>query len=190
MELPILETERLRIRPFRSDDLEDTHQLFSAGSEDDSQINDEQLAAQRIYVEWNTLNHIALAQLEQPPTGDRVIELKSGEFVGACGVFSMWGPYGRLPTFGNHEDSLSWAEVALFWSVLPQYQRNGYATEAAKRLTEVLFDRFHLQRIIAFTANHNKPSQRVMEKIGMKLEQNPFPEPGWLQVIGILEHPK
>jgi RimJ/RimL family protein N-acetyltransferase len=79
-------------------------------------------------------------------------------------------------------------EVSMMWAIKPAHQRNGYATEIAKVLIDALFSQFNLQRIIATTEYNNTASQRVMEKIGMRLERNPFPDPFWFQVIGIIEH--
>ena len=28
----------------------------------------------------------------------------------------------------------------------------------------------------------------VMRKIGMRIERNPYPEPSWLQIVGVLEN--
>lgn len=191
MYLPVLETERLRIRPFRSDDLENAHRLYTEiGWVEANQTPEEQRHIRRTYVEWNSLNTIALAQLYQPPTGDRVIELKaSGEFIGACGAASLWIPMGQLPSFGGQQNAFYQPEVSLFWALRPLHQRQGYAPEMARALTAALFGRFRLRRIVAFTEYDNRPSQRVMEKIGMTIERNPFPQPTWLQVIGILNHP-
>jgi len=29
----------------------------------------------------------------------------------------------------------------------------------------------------------------VMRKLGMRIERNPLPEPHWLQIVGVLDHP-
>ena len=187
--LPILETARLRIRPFIPHDLDQTHQLYTAiGWVDESQTAVEQLTVRRRYVQWNSLNHQALADLHQPPTGDRVVELKTtGEFVGACGIASLWLPMGQLPSFGRQSSCPSQPEVGLMWAIRPAHQGQGYASEAARALIETLFAQFNLKRIIATTEHHNLASQRVMAKAGMRLERNPFPNPFWFQVIGIIE---
>jgi hypothetical protein len=28
-----------------------------------------------------------------------------------------------------------------------------------------------------------------MQRVGMRLERNPFPEPPWFQVVGVIDHP-
>jgi RimJ/RimL family protein N-acetyltransferase len=74
------------------------------------------------------------------------------------------------------------------WAVLPELWGNGYAPEIARALIEALFTQFNLKRIIATTEHDNIASQRVMEKVGMQLERNPFPDPFWFQVVGILQN--
>ena len=188
--LPVLETERLRIRPFTPDDLHNAHKLYTGiGWVDETQTPTQQLEQRRHYIAWNALNHRALADLSQMPTGDRIVELKAnGTFVGACGIMSLWLPMGQLPSLGGQADSLFQAEVALMWAILPDYWGQGYAPEAARALVEALFGQFRLQRIIATTEHGNQNSQRVMQKIGMTIERNPFPEPAWFQTVGIINY--
>ncbi|MEJ2748922.1 MAG: GNAT family N-acetyltransferase [Anaerolineae bacterium] len=165
--LPIIETARLRIRPFTPDDLDHAHQLYIA-------------------IDW-----VDDAQTPQPPTGDRVVELKvTSQFIGACGCASLWLPMRQLPSFGGQHNSLVQPEVALMWAILPELWGNGYAPEMARALIDALFARFKLRHIVATTEFDNAASQRVMEKVGMRLERNPFPDPFWFQVIGIIENPR
>ncbi len=56
------------------------------------------------------------------------------------------------------------------WIVHPDYQRQGYASEAALALLRYGFDEMALHRIIATCQPENPASYRVMEKIGMRRE--------------------
>jgi len=76
----------------------------------------------------------------------------------------------------------------LFWVIGTTQQRNGFATEAAQALIDFAFTTLNLSRIIATTEYDNIASQSVMQKCGMTLEKNPYPDPPWLQVVGILEN--
>lgn len=187
--LPILETERLRIRPYVHDDLDNIHKLnVQIGWVDENETSAEQREHRRRYLEWNIENYWALTDLRQRPTGDRLIELKdSGEFVGTCGITNIWLPMAQLPSFGSQENSSMQAEVSLMWAVLPELWGNGYAPEAAQALIDVLFEQANLKRMIATTEYDNLASQRVMEKVGMRVEKNPFPDPFWFKVVGIIE---
>ena len=50
------------------------------------------------------------------------------------------------------------------------------------------FGVLNLRRIVATTEHDNLASQGVMRTIGMRLERNPFPDPPWMQVVGIKEN--
>jgi len=189
IELPILETERLRIRPFTLNDLDNVHNLkVQIGWADERKTPAEQREYHRRYLNWNIENYWALVNLRQPPTGDRLIELKdSGRFVGACAIQNMWLPMGQLPSFGMQEGCRSQAEVSLMWAVLPEFWGHGIAPEVAQALIDMVFEQGNLKRVIATTEHDNMPSQRVMEKVGMRVEKNPFSKPFWFQMVGIIE---
>ena len=71
----------------------------------------------------------------------------------------------------------------------PAHQRQGYATEAAQAMCDYAFQELKLKRIIAITSYDNAASIGVMRKLGMRIGRNPFPDPPWLQVVGIRENP-
>lgn len=58
--------------------------------------------------------------------------------------------------------------VEISWRLATRFQGQGYATEAAQRVLEMGFNDYHLAEIVAFTTLSNLPSQRVMEKLGMR----------------------
>lgn len=71
--------------------------------------------------------------------------------------------------------------VEIGWRLRSEYWNKGYATEAAKAVLDYAFYTLNLDRIVSFTSKINKPSIRIMEKIGLvyqeefdhpKLEQN------------------
>ena len=57
-------------------------------------------------------------------------------------------------------------------------------------MAEFAFKQLLLKRIIATTEYTNVASQGVMRKIGMRVTRNPLTEPGWLQVVGVLDSTK
>jgi ribosomal-protein-alanine N-acetyltransferase len=103
------------------------------------------------------------------------------------------GPYGQLPGFDPGGDTasarLSIAEFGLFYAFSPTQQRQGYATEAARTMIDYAFTQLRLKRIIATTTYDNAASMAVMRKLGMRITKNPYPDPPWLQVVGVLEYP-
>jgi RimJ/RimL family protein N-acetyltransferase len=56
------------------------------------------------------------------------------------------------------------------WVIHPDYQRRGYASEAAAALLRYGFEEMALHRIIATCQPENPASYGVMEKIGMRRE--------------------
>jgi [ribosomal protein S5]-alanine N-acetyltransferase len=95
----------------------------------------------------------------------------------------------RLPATADRPSAYRVAEVGLFWAIDPDQQRQGYATEAAQVLIDFAFQQLRVKRLIATTEYDNAASIGVMRKLGMTIAQNPLPDPPWLQVIGILDHP-
>lgn len=189
MRIPTLETERLRIRPLEMDDLEACHRLYIDIEWIDTKLSDEVNRDQRRqWLEWAVRNDEQLALLHQPPYGDRAVVLKDGGcFIGLVGLVPLLAPFGQLPCFGRVEGARFTPEVGLFWAISPRFQRRGYATEAARALVQYAFGTLKLGRIVAGTERGNSASMAVMRHLGMRLEENPFPEPPWFQVTGLLE---
>ncbi len=189
-EIPVLESERLRIRPFLKIDLEPVHQLkVNVGWVNPHISKTQQFILQEQWLNWTILNTEQLARLDQPPYGDRAIVLKeNGGFIGCVGLVPCLDVYGQLPYFGGQQNCPATPEVGLLWIIDPAHQNKGYAAEAAQRLIDFTFESVRLHRLIATTEYDNLASQAVMRKLGMAVEHNPFPDPPWLQVVGILEN--
>jgi len=181
MKLPPLETERLLIRPFVETDLPAVLNIFEAADADEKR---QQWLSW--WLHWNSINHQVLAQLYQPPYGDRAVELKAtGEVVGACGLVPSFGPFAQLE---SGEPALNSPEMGLFYWFAPEARGQGYATEAARALVNFAFETLRLKRVVATTEFDNLASQAVMRKLGMRLARNPLPQPEWFQVVGVLEN--
>jgi ribosomal-protein-alanine N-acetyltransferase len=195
MRMPALETERLLIRPFTLDDLAAIHQILDAelASADFGTEGAQSLAGRRQWLQWTVLNYKQLAKLYQPPYGDRAMVLQESQaLIGACGYVPCLDAFGQLPAFGAAHDAhrgLTTTVFGLYWAVSPRYQRRGYAAEAAGALVRYAFTDLKLRRIIATTTHDNAASLGVMRKLGMWIERNPYPEPPWLQAVGILDNP-
>src|SRR6266498_2700004 len=89
-----LDTPRLSIRPLTRSDLDSIHTILNAC------FGDSSLEERREWLEWTVRNYTALANLHQPPYGERAITLKdTGELIGAVGLVPAFGPFQRLPSF-------------------------------------------------------------------------------------------
>ncbi len=60
--------------------------------------------------------------------------------------------------------------IELGWVIAPEYQGNGYATAAVRAAIDDLF-RMGYTQVVAGAFAENKTSMRVMEKVGMVLQE-------------------
>ena len=79
----------------------------------------------------------------------------TGEFIGYVGL--------NMPEFEAHFTPC----VEIGWRLAYHAWGKGYASEAARAVLQVGFEKFVLDEIVAFTVPTNIRSRRVMEKIGM-----------------------
>jgi ribosomal-protein-alanine N-acetyltransferase len=105
--------------------------------------------------------------------------LRAGdELIGNCGI--------RKSTPGARE-----AEIG--FELHPAYWCRGYATESAGLLLAFAFDELKVHRIWARCLAENRPSSRVLDKLGMRLEgrlsQNEWFKEKWRDTLlyGVLE---
>jgi [ribosomal protein S5]-alanine N-acetyltransferase len=195
MHMPVLETERLQIRPFTLDDLEAIHHLLDVelSQVEFGTAGAKTLHARQQWLQWTILSYEQLAQLHQPPYGDRAVVRKpGGPLIGVCGFVPCLDAFGQLPSFSSESSAptaqLHTTEFGLYYAFSPASQGQGYATEAVRALIDFAFNVLKLRRIIATTTYENTRSIDMMRRVGMRIEQNPFAEPPWLQVIGSLDN--
>jgi RimJ/RimL family protein N-acetyltransferase len=184
-----IDTARLHIRPFEPGDLDVCHAVVREcfGSA-------EALEDTRSWLEWSMLSVRHLAALHQPPYGDlALVEREGGVVVGSVGLVPAVVPWGVLPEMrapAAQAHALVTPEFGLFWAVRPAWQRRGLALEAAQALCQWVFAQIGARRVVATTTFSNAASQRVMEKLGMRLYRNASGQPHWFEVVGVLDHPQ
>ncbi len=195
MHVPPLETDRLIVRPFAPGDLEDIHRILDVelADADLGESGSAGLDERRRWLQWTIMSYEQFARLHPPPYGDRAIVLKeTGRIVGACGFVPCLNAFDQLPSFGagpsRTPPGRTSAEFGLFYALSPAHQRRGYATEAARALIDYAFTHLWLKRIVATTTRDNLASIAVMRRVGMRIVENPYADPPWLQIVGILEH--
>jgi RimJ/RimL family protein N-acetyltransferase len=149
-----LETERLLLRPFRSDDFDAVYAF-------------ESLPEVARYLYWEPRSpeevraglerKIASVTLEcDGDVLDLAVELRSsGEVVGSCMLF--W-----------RDKAHQQGEVGFTFN--PAHHGNGYATEAARRMVQLGFEHLRLHRVIGRLEARNTASARVLERCGMRRE--------------------
>ena len=64
--------------------------------------------------------------------------------------------------------------IDIGFAFLPQYEKQGYAFEAASKVKETGFNIFSLEKLSAITTVDNLESQRLLDKLGFKFQQRIF----------------
>lgn len=147
-----LETERLRLRPYRPDDLGDLHAMFSDPE----------------HMKWYPApfdRETTQVWLERQIDGYRtrgfalwiVEERASGEFLGTAGP--------TTPVVDGVE------EVEIGWHTRPGRKGEGIAPEAARAARDWVFANLDVDHVISLVRPENRASCRVAEKLGMHLDR-------------------
>ncbi len=145
---PILETERLKLRAFRQDDLDDLAAMVA----DEDQM--------RFYPRPKTRDEASawisrnLALYKEYRFGFWFIEPRATSgFLGYCGIrpLALQGA----------------SEIEIGWHIRKTVWNQGIATEAAMAARDLAFRRFGLLRLVAIIHPDHIASRRVAEKIGM-----------------------
>jgi RimJ/RimL family protein N-acetyltransferase len=79
-------------------------------------------------------------------------------------------------------------EVELYYKLGRDYWGQGYASEACRTMIRFAFDEMRLQHIVTITDKQNQESIRLLERLGMRIEDAP---PAWDgMLMATLEHDK
>jgi [ribosomal protein S5]-alanine N-acetyltransferase len=149
---PVLETERLILRPFTEDDADRVTLLCGDRAIASTTLNIAHPYERRMAVEW-IRTHGPSFSAEISVTY-AVVRREDNLLVGAMGL-GLQRPHGR-------------AELG-YWIGVP-YWGQGYATEAARRVVQYAFEDLGLHKVYATHLARNPASGRVMRKIGMQQE--------------------
>lgn len=151
----ILETERLILRHLTLEDLEDLYKLYQ-----DPEIRRYfpegmlTLEETREELEWHMNGHPRHPELGLWAT----VHKETGKFIGRCGLLP-WEIDGTL-------------EVEIAYLIDKSFWGQGLATEAAAGILKYGFEKLNLPRLICLIDPDNIASQKVAERIGMKLERS------------------
>ncbi len=144
-----LETERLVLRQWKPADLP----LFIEMNKDKEVMR--YFPSTLTDVETIQFYERIVAEFEQKGYGLFAIELKcNGKFIGYTGLHEI-----------GFEAAFS-PGVEIGWRLAAAYHNCGYATEAARAVIGYA-QTLGIKKLYSFTASVNKPSERVMQKIGM-----------------------
>ena len=147
------ETERLIIRPTN---IEDAAFIFELMNSPKWLKNIGQRNLNSIDDAKNYINQKMIPQLEKLGYTNNTVIRKSDQVkIGTCGLYSREGLEG----------------VDIGFAFLPQYEKMGYAFEAANKLMQIAFPEFGIKKINAITIKENIASQKLIEKLGLTFQK-------------------
>lgn len=152
LEMPMLETERLRLRPFRGSDIDEYAALYA-----DPEILRYLGSGPEPWDRGRSWRHLAfvLGHWQLAGSGTWALEHReTGAFVGTVGFSEPEG----------------WPGFELAWTLAPRWWRQGYATEGARAALEYAFAVLGRSRVISLIHPENRASIRVAERLGMRRE--------------------
>jgi RimJ/RimL family protein N-acetyltransferase len=150
----VIETARLVLRDWREEDIP----AFAAMCADTEVMK--YFPKLLGYDEASAMARRIRANLAREGWGLWAVEVKGGApFIGFVGL--------SKPEFRPNEQ-----DVEVGWRLARDAWGHGYATEAARAAVAYGFAELALPEIVSFTVPANVPSQRVMERLGMRRDPN------------------
>lgn len=149
-----LETDRMLIRPYVASDRASLLALF--GSEDQTR-----------YLPFEPATEETVDAILERRMARSKIE-KEGD--GILGAAILRGTDVQVAEFMLRYTSAEARTGELGWSVHPDHQRQGFATEGARAFMRLGFERLDLHRLTADCDADNVASTRVMDRLGMRRE--------------------
>lgn len=146
MEIPVLETSRLRLRAFTRSDWEPYAAMYADAAF-------ARYLGGRPLSKAETFENMAIILGHWALLGYGIWALESkatGELVGRAGLLNLPG----------------WPDVEVCWALAPRCWGNGYATEAASAAVQWAFTAGGLGRLISLIDPENRASEAVALRIG------------------------
>ena len=151
--IPVLVTERLRLRGFRASDFDD----YAAMYRDREVLRYLLGGGSEPWDRGRSWRHMAflLGHWQLKGYGVWAVEHReTGAFVGAIGF----------------ADPEGWPGCELAWTLARRWWGHGYATEGARAALDYGFTELGKERIVSLIHPENRASIRVAERIGERLE--------------------
>lgn len=168
-----IRTKRLTIRPATAADVDATwtfRQLPEVGEWVAHEFADRAAYAE-VFLDPDRLASTLVVERDGVVVGDLMVRIES--------------------SWAQHEvaDRARDRQAELGWVIDPRHGGQGYATEAAAELLRICFDDLGLRRVTALCFADNRPSWRIMERLGMRREAHNVRDSlhrtrGWLDGLG------
>ncbi len=148
-----LQTPRLALRPWRSEDLDP---LFAINGDAESMRH---FPVPMTRAESDAWAARLQAHIDEHGWGFWVVEDRaSAAFAGVVGLM-------HIPWQARFTPA-----VEVGWRIAPAFRRQGLAEEAARAALDFAFGTLALPEVVAFTAPGNVASWRLMERLGMRAD--------------------
>ena len=151
MKYKTFETERLIIRPTSESDSEFIFKLLNTPKwlKFIGDRNIKTVESAQVYIKEKMI-----PQLERLGYSNYTLTTKlDNQKVGTCGLYDREGLEG----------------IDIGFAFLPEYEKKGFAFESSNKLKEIAFNEFGLKTMSAITSKNNISSQKLLEKLGLKL---------------------
>jgi len=152
---PILDSKRIRLRPFRAGDTATMHTIYADAK------------------------HMQYWSIE--PSRSLEVTRKSMRWHVAYKprYYAMWAVEEKknrklIGMINYHRRDLRERRVDMGWVVLPDNTGKGYMTEAGQTLIRYLIDTLKIHKVEALIRKENKPSQALAKRLGFRLEGGPL----------------
>lgn len=145
------ETERLKLRRFKDDDLEHFYQYRA--NPDVAKYQGWQNYTYEQAITFIEKQKIAIANIPDTWVQVAIEHKKSGRLIGDFGIHTL-----KLP--------INTIEVG--FTLDPEYQKQGYASEAFKGLIHHLFNVLHKEKIQAIAVEQNDSSIKLLKRMGFR----------------------
>jgi RimJ/RimL family protein N-acetyltransferase len=152
LRIPILTTERLRLRSLRAGDLDDYAALYA-----DREVLRYLAGGPEPWDRCRSWRHMALLMGHWPLVGAgmwAVEQRRSGAFTGVLGFAAPEG----------------WPDFEIAWTLARRFWGHGYATEGARAALAYAFTVLRKDHIVSLIHPENRASIRVAERIGETLQ--------------------
>ncbi len=145
-------TERLIIRRYVEEDLEKLHLFFN--NEEVTSSTD--MPLHRSFEETKAFLDMLIQSYEsdEPLFAMAITRKDDGEVMGSCGFAKL--------EFSD--------DTQIYYALEPEYQGNGYATEAVKKMIEYMILVLDIDRIAIYCSPENHASIDLAKRVGMEYQ--------------------
>jgi len=169
----MITTERLVLRPWREDDLDDLARMCG-----DPDVMADYPARQTRSEAADRLARYRKTFEVHGFTRWALVGRNNGKFIGYTGIQPVFTEH-PLSHMSSNEPT-----VEIGWRLVRSAWGQGLASEAARASLDDGFSRMHFREVLSYTTPHNARSQAVMRRIGLvRTAERDFLDPSGTQYI-------